>query len=84
VGRCTPAGACLIWAPAAGGRLAHPKDRETGLARLHQAGVIVSDYASLVVEMLADNAHPIAPHVYEDLDMPFGTLVGQFVAARSR
>jgi hypothetical protein len=46
--------------------------------------VIVSDYASLVVEMLADNAHPIAPHVYEDLDMPFGTLVGQFVAARSR
>ncbi|MEU0392275.1 isochorismatase family protein [Streptomyces sp. NPDC006208] len=58
--------------------------RETGLARLHQAGVIVSDYASLVVEMLADNAHPIAPYVYEDLDMPFATLVGQFVAARSR
>jgi nicotinamidase-related amidase len=58
--------------------------RETGLLRLQQAGVIVSDYASLVVEMLADNAHPIAPHVYGDLDMPFGTLVSQFLAAQAR
>ncbi|MGW0778680.1 isochorismatase family protein [Streptomyces sp. NPDC002835] len=58
--------------------------RETGLLRLQQAGVIVSDYASLVVEMLADNAHPIAPHVYRDLDMPFGTLVSQFLAAQAR
>ncbi|MGP3947489.1 isochorismatase family protein [Streptomyces sp. 7N604] len=58
--------------------------RETGLLRLQQAGVIVSDYASLVVEMLADNAHPIAPDLYGDLDMPFGTLVGQFLAAQAR
>ncbi|GAA4892083.1 isochorismatase family protein [Streptomyces coeruleoprunus] len=56
--------------------------RETGLLRLQQAGVVVSDYASLVVEMLADNAHPVAPLLYGDLDMPFGTLLGQFVAAR--
>lgn len=46
--------------------------------------MIVSDYASLVVEMLADNSHPIAPHVYQDLDMPFAALVGQLAAARSR
>jgi nicotinamidase-related amidase len=57
--------------------------RETGLLRLQQAGVILSDHASLVVEMLADNAHPIAPHVYADLDMPFATLVGQFTAAQA-
>ncbi|MFP3989406.1 isochorismatase family protein [Streptomyces sp. E11-3] len=58
--------------------------RETGLLRLQQAGVIVSDYASLVVEILADNAHPKAADVYADLDMPFATLVGQLVAAYGR
>lgn len=58
--------------------------RETGLLRLQQAGVIVSDYASLAVEILADNAHPIAGEVYGDLDMPFATLVGQLAAAYSR
>ncbi|WKX69328.1 isochorismatase family protein [Streptomyces sp. XD-27] len=56
--------------------------RETGLLRLRQAGVIVSDYASLAVEILADNAHPIAPELYADLDMPFATLVGQLAAVR--
>lgn len=55
--------------------------RETGLLRLQQAGVVVSDYASLVVEILADNAHPLAPDVYADLDMPFAALVGQLAAA---
>ncbi|MGP3990437.1 isochorismatase family protein [Streptomyces sp. 3N207] len=58
--------------------------RETGLLRLQQAGVIVSDYASLVVEMLADNADPLAPGVYADLDMPFAALVGQLAAAHGR
>ncbi|MEO3799087.1 isochorismatase family protein [Nonomuraea sp. B1E8] len=58
--------------------------RETGLLRLQQAGVIVSDYATLAVEMLADNAHPLAPNVYADLDMPFATLVGQLAAANAR
>ncbi|MGP4002678.1 isochorismatase family protein [Streptomyces sp. 8N706] len=55
--------------------------RTTGLLRLQQAGVIVSDYASLTVEVLADNAHPDAAGVYSDLDMPFATLVGQLAAA---
>ncbi|MFE3452014.1 isochorismatase family protein [Nonomuraea sp. NPDC059194] len=58
--------------------------RETGLLRLQQAGVIVSDYASLAVEMLADNAHPLAGDLYADLDMPFAVLVGQLSAANSR
>ncbi|MEV0173206.1 isochorismatase family protein [Streptomyces sp. NPDC050803] len=58
--------------------------RETGLLRLQQAGVVVSDYASLAVEILADNAHPLAQDVYADLDMPFATLVGQLAAAHSR
>ncbi|MGN9779149.1 isochorismatase family protein [Micromonospora sp. H33] len=58
--------------------------RETGLLRLLQAGVIVSDYASLAVEILADNADPAAGEVYGALDMPFATLVGQLAAAYTR
>lgn len=57
--------------------------RETGLLRLQQAGVVVSDYAALAVEMLADNAHPLAPSVYADLDMPFASLVGQLATAHN-
>lgn len=55
--------------------------RETGLMRLQQAGVVVADYASLIVEILADNADPIAGELYGDLDMPFATLVGQLATA---
>lgn len=57
-----------------------PTKRETGLLRLQQAGVIVTDYATLAVEILADNSHPAAWDVYADLDMPFATLVGQLNA----
>jgi nicotinamidase-related amidase len=55
--------------------------RETGLLRLQQAGVVVGDYSTFLVEILADNADPIANDVYADLDMPFATLVGQISAA---
>ncbi|WSD65664.1 isochorismatase family protein [Actinacidiphila glaucinigra] len=55
--------------------------REAGLIRLQQAGVIVSDYATLMVEILGDNAAPKAGAVYEALDMPFAVLVGQISAA---
>ncbi|MGW7287512.1 isochorismatase family protein [Streptomyces sp. NPDC054847] len=55
--------------------------RETGMLRLQQAGVVVSDYSALMVEILADNADPIAGEVYGALDMPFATLVGQLAAA---
>jgi nicotinamidase-related amidase len=55
--------------------------RETGLLRLMQAGVIVSDYATLMVEILKDNRRPEAGAVYDALDMPWATLVGQIGSA---
>lgn len=55
--------------------------REAGLLRMQQAGVIVSDYATLMVEALADNAAPDAGALYAALDMPFAILVGQISAA---
>jgi hypothetical protein len=41
-----------------------------------QAGVIVSDYATLMVEVLKDNARSEAGAVYGALDMPWAKLVG--------
>lgn len=58
--------------------------RETGLLRLMQAGVIVTDYATTMVEILKDNASPLANDLYAALDMPFATLVGQIFAANTK
>ncbi|OLF72398.1 isochorismatase [Maricaulis sp. W15] len=55
--------------------------RETGLMRLVQSGVVVADGASLMVEILADNAVPQAGHVYQSLDMDWANLVGQVRAS---
>jgi nicotinamidase-related amidase len=55
--------------------------RETGLLRMQQAGVILSDYATLMVEILADNARPEAAEVYAALDMGWAKLVGQIAQA---
>lgn len=55
--------------------------REVGLLRMQQAGIILSDYASLIVEILKDNASPLADPVYRALDMPWATLVGQIAKA---
>jgi hypothetical protein len=38
--------------------------RQVGLLRMLQAGVILSDYATLMVEILKDNARPEAGEVY--------------------
>jgi len=51
--------------------------RQAGLLRMQQAGVILSDYATLMVEILKDNGRPEAGPVYAALDMPWATLVGQ-------
>jgi nicotinamidase-related amidase len=51
--------------------------REAGLLRMQQAGVILTDYATAIVEIMADNAAPVAEAVYADLAMPFAVLVGQ-------
>ncbi len=54
--------------------------REAGIARLTVLGIEVSDYDTLIVEILADNADPKANEVYGALDMPFATLMGQVAA----
>ncbi|WP_312016482.1 isochorismatase family protein [Bradyrhizobium liaoningense] len=64
----------------ASGTFSETKHR-SGLARMQQAGVIVSDYATLMVEILKDNAAPEAAAVYAALDMPWATLVGQIAAS---
>src|SRR5947199_3557191 len=55
--------------------------RITGLLRMVQAGVIVTDYATVAVEMLKDNASPKAGALYAALDMPWAGLVGQLAGA---
>jgi nicotinamidase-related amidase len=55
--------------------------RQAGLLRMMQAGVVVSDYATLMVEILKDNGRPEAAAVYGALDMPWATLVGQIASA---
>jgi nicotinamidase-related amidase len=51
--------------------------REAGLLRMQQAGVILSDYATLAVEILKENSRPEAGAVYGALAMPFAVLLGQ-------
>ena len=55
--------------------------RQAGLLRMLQAGVIVSDYGTLMVEILKDNARPEAGAVYGAIDMPWAKLVGQIAHA---
>src|ERR1051326_704109 len=55
--------------------------RQAGLLRMLQAGVILSDYATLMVEILKDNARPEARVVYGAMDMAWATLVGQIAQA---
>jgi nicotinamidase-related amidase len=54
---------------------------EGGLIRMQQAGVILSDYSTLTMEILKDNSRPDAAAVYEALAMPFAVLVGQIAHA---
>ena len=55
--------------------------RQVGLLRMQQAGVILSDYATLMVEILKDNARREAGEVYGAMDMPWAKLVGQIAQA---
>jgi len=50
--------------------------RQAGLLRMLQAGVVLSDYATLMVEILKDNARPEAGEVYGAMDMGWAKLVG--------
>src|SRR6476660_2412763 len=55
--------------------------RQVGLLRMLQAGVIVSDYATLMVEILKDNARQEAGVVYGAMEMAWAKLVGQIAQA---
>jgi nicotinamidase-related amidase len=55
--------------------------RQLGIARLMQAGVIVSDYATLMMEIMKDNNRPEASAVYGAIDMDWAKLVGQLAHA---
>ena len=55
--------------------------RQAGLLRMLQAGVIVSDYGTLMVEILKDNGRSEAAAVYAAMDMPWANLVGQVAQA---
>jgi len=57
---------------------------EAGIARLTALGIEVSDYATLMVEIMGDNLDPKALDVYAALDMPFATLMGQVSAALTK
>jgi hypothetical protein len=51
--------------------------RQIVLMRMLQASVIISDYATLMVEILKDDARPEAGEVYKAMDMGWAKLVGQ-------
>src|SRR5438046_6112070 len=51
--------------------------RITGLLRMVQAGVVVTDYSTVGVEVLKDNASPNAGDLNVALDMPFAGVVEQ-------
>src|SRR6266480_4485973 len=55
--------------------------RQAGILRMLQAGVIVSDYATLMIEILKDNARPEAGAVYGAIEMDWAKLVGQIAKA---
>src|SRR5260370_35459328 len=56
-------------------------NRQVGIARIQQAGVIPVDYFSIVSEIMATNADPSANEVYAALDLDFATVIGQFSEA---
>jgi nicotinamidase-related amidase len=57
---------------------------QVGIQRMVQAGVVVSDYTTLMVEILKDNGRPEAVAVYGAMDMDWAKLVGQISAAYSK
>jgi nicotinamidase-related amidase len=58
--------------------------REVGLLRMLQAGVIVADHATLMMEIMKDNGRPEAGAIYSALDMDWARLVGQLAQAHGK
>jgi nicotinamidase-related amidase len=55
--------------------------RQVGLLRMMQAGVILSDYATLMIEVLKDNGRSEAGAVYGAIAMDWAIVVGQIAQA---
>jgi nicotinamidase-related amidase len=55
--------------------------RDAGIARMTQKGVILTDYMSIMVEIMQSNADPKALEVYKALDLDFAVLVQQIASA---
>jgi len=55
--------------------------RQVGLLRMLQAGVILADHATLMMEIMKDNGRPEAGAVYGAIDMDWAKLVGQMAQA---
>src|SRR5579863_7614159 len=63
------------------------KQGELGVTRMVQAGIKTVGYSNVVVEMLKDNANPLATEVYSGLNMPFAGLVyglNQYFSKKSK
>ena len=60
-----------------------PAEREAGVARMTQKGVIMTDYLSIIVEIMRTNADPKAQEIYEALDVDFAVLVQQIAHANT-
>ena len=58
--------------------------RQMGVLRMMQAGVILSDFATLMVEILKDNGRPEVGAVYAAIDMDWAKLVGQIAQANAK
>src|SRR6266481_2122546 len=56
-------------------------NRELGTASIQQAGVVPVDYYSIICEIMATNADPLANDVYAALDLDFATLLGRMTDA---
>lgn len=54
---------------------------ETGLLRMAQQGVILTDYFTIMAEIMASNADPLSPAVYDALNLDFAVLMGQISKA---
>jgi hypothetical protein len=49
-----------------------------------QAGVILSDYTTLMIEVLKDNGRPQSAAVYDAVAMDWAKLVGQIAQAHGK
>jgi nicotinamidase-related amidase len=58
--------------------------RQTGLLRMAQQGVVLTDYFTIMAEIMASNADALSRDVYAALNLDFAVLVGQIAAVDKR